>query len=29
LILHLEIIAELNVIQKRIQSLKKYVDSQV
>ena len=29
LILHLEIIAELNTIQKRIQSLKKYVDSQV
>ena len=29
LALHLEIISELNVIQKRIQSLKKYVDSQV
>lgn len=29
LILHSEIIAELNTIQKRIQSLKKYVDSQV
>jgi four helix bundle protein len=28
-ILHLEIISELNVIQKRIQSLKKYVDSHV
>jgi four helix bundle protein len=28
-ILYLEIIAELNIIQKRIQSLKKYVDSQV
>lgn len=27
--LHLEIITELNVIQKRIQSLKKYVDSKV
>jgi four helix bundle protein len=26
-ILHLGIITELNVIQKRIQSLKKYVDS--
>lgn len=28
-ILYLEIITELNIIQKRIQSLKKYVDSQV
>ena len=28
-VLHLEIISELNIIQKRIQSLKKYVDSQV
>jgi four helix bundle protein len=28
-ILHLEIISQLNVIQKRIQSLKKYVDSKV
>lgn len=28
-ILYLEIITELHVIQKRIQSLKKYVDSQV
>lgn len=28
-ILHLEIISELNVIQKRIQSLKKYVDLKV
>jgi four helix bundle protein len=27
--LHLEIISELNVIQKRIQSLKKYVDTKV
>jgi four helix bundle protein len=26
---HLEIISELNVIQKRIQSLKKYVDTKV
>lgn len=29
LVLHSEIISELNVIQKRIQSLKKYVDFQV